>query len=405
MRSPKTSSSLRSVISPFRFSKLKETRWKYNAVFCFCFLLVSGATAFANTMGRNFMLTRLEQRRINFQNDARDKNNVQILEVGKPVEKQMAGSDSHYYQIMLKAGEFLHVVVDQRGVDVVMKLRDPKGKELVKVDSPNSTHGPESLSIVADASGNYTLIIFALEKRATSGRYEVNIKELRIPTRTDGKRIAAEQAYLEAEQLRIKWKLEFQQKAVEKYIEALSLFSEIGDQYSEAMMHYLTGIIYSSWGETQKAVERFEKALSLFRAVQDISGEASIFNNFGEIHSTQGKIKEALEYYNKAYQLYQSVADHSGEANSLNNIGSIYYNLGQFEKALDFFERALPLSKALNYRSQEAETLRNIGTTYHALKKPKAIDFYDKALGLQRDMGDQVGRKHPYRPVHDFTLI
>ena len=44
------------------------------------------------------------------------------LEPGKPVERELAGGQSHSYSIALTAGQYLHVVVDQRGIDVVVTL-------------------------------------------------------------------------------------------------------------------------------------------------------------------------------------------------------------------------------------------------------------------------------------------
>ena len=42
----------------------------------------------------------------------------QTLESGKPVEREIAGGQSPTYQIGLTAGQFLRVVVEQRGIDV-----------------------------------------------------------------------------------------------------------------------------------------------------------------------------------------------------------------------------------------------------------------------------------------------
>src|SRR5262245_38954917 len=38
------------------------------------------------------------------------------LELGKPIERELAGGQSHAYQITLAAGQYLNVVVEQRGI-------------------------------------------------------------------------------------------------------------------------------------------------------------------------------------------------------------------------------------------------------------------------------------------------
>ena len=100
------------------------------------------------------------------------------LEPGKAIERAMAGGEAHDYKVPLKAGQFLHVVVDQRGIDVVVRLLGPGGKRIAEVDSPNGDRGPEPVQAVAAASGDYRLEIRPLEKAAQRGGYQVKIEEL-----------------------------------------------------------------------------------------------------------------------------------------------------------------------------------------------------------------------------------
>src|ERR1043166_746513 len=53
---------------------------------------------------------------------------VTTLELGKPIEREIAGSQKHAYQIALAEGEYANVTVRQRGVDVVVKSFGPDGK-------------------------------------------------------------------------------------------------------------------------------------------------------------------------------------------------------------------------------------------------------------------------------------
>ena len=93
------------------------------------------------------------------------------------------------------------MVVDQHGIDAVVTLYGPDGKQLVEVDSPNGTQGPEPVSLVAEITSSYRLAVRSLEKDARAGRYEVKIEELRSATTQDKARIAAERAFAEGIQL------------------------------------------------------------------------------------------------------------------------------------------------------------------------------------------------------------
>ncbi|MBO0863054.1 MAG: hypothetical protein J2P21_32080, partial [Chloracidobacterium sp.] len=44
------------------------------------------------------------------------------LEPGKPIERELSGGQSHSYIIPMNSGEYLHIVVEQRGIDVAVAL-------------------------------------------------------------------------------------------------------------------------------------------------------------------------------------------------------------------------------------------------------------------------------------------
>ena len=116
------------------------------------------------------------------------------LETGKPIERELKAGEAHTYQVSLSLNQFLRVVVDQRGIDVVVSLFGPDGKQIAEVDSPNGTQGPEPVSVVSDAAGGYRLEIRSLEKGVPPGRYEIKVEELRSATQQDSLRIAAERS-------------------------------------------------------------------------------------------------------------------------------------------------------------------------------------------------------------------
>src|SRR5262249_46100465 len=122
------------------------------------------------------------------------------LTLGVPIERELAGGETHAYQVTLSVGQYLHAVVDQRGIDVVVKVFGPDGKQIIEVDGPNGSQGPEPVFLVTEVAGSYRLEVASLEKGAQPGRYEIRIEELRAATPQDLSRIAAQKAYAEGEQ-------------------------------------------------------------------------------------------------------------------------------------------------------------------------------------------------------------
>ena len=56
---------------------------------------------------------------------------IQRLEPGKPIEREISGTQIHCYEITLKDGECLDAAIDQRGVDVVVSVFGPAGNRIV----------------------------------------------------------------------------------------------------------------------------------------------------------------------------------------------------------------------------------------------------------------------------------
>lgn len=95
---------------------------------------------------------------------------------GKSIEKELKGGESHSYSLAVDKGEFVYVEVDQRGIDVVVRVYDPTGKKTDEVDSPNGQRGPEPVIITPDIKGVYRIEVGALEPAAKPGRYAIELK-------------------------------------------------------------------------------------------------------------------------------------------------------------------------------------------------------------------------------------
>ena len=84
------------------------------------------------------------------QSDTRD------LKPGQPIEDELAVNKSHAYRATLKAGEYISVVVEQKGIDVAVTLFGTDGKKIADVDIVPANE-KESISLVGEASGEYVL--------------------------------------------------------------------------------------------------------------------------------------------------------------------------------------------------------------------------------------------------------
>jgi CHAT domain-containing protein/Tfp pilus assembly protein PilF len=319
-------------------------------------------------------------------------NDPRPLEAGKPIEREMAGGQKHYYKIALEVGQYLHLVVDQKGIDLIVTLFDPAGKKLVEVDNPVGAYQPERVSITTDVLGGYMLELRPAQKDAGVGRYEVKITELRMPTPQDQARVLAERAFSEGMTLERQGTGDSIKKALEKREEALRLFKAAGDRQWEGFALHRLGITYYLLGENQKALDYFNQALSVRRDAGDRGGEITTLNLLGVLYKDLGENQKASDYYNQALPLSRAVGDRTEEGYLLNNLGLVFQDLGENQKALDYYNQALPLSRAVSSRRGEVAALTNLGNVYQDIGDyQRAIDHFNQSLALSRAGGDRRG--------------
>jgi CHAT domain-containing protein/tetratricopeptide (TPR) repeat protein len=321
------------------------------------------------------------------------------LEPGKPVERELSGGQSHFYKITMISGQYLHVVVAQRGIDVAVALFTPDGKKISEADSEHLIEGSETMSAIAEAAGSYLIEARSPEKTAKAGRYEIKLEELRAATAEDNYRVAAGAIFREAERLK-GGTLEAKRKSIEKYHESLDLYRKASDRGGEAATLENIGEVYFLLGEMQKAMEKFNEALPLRRAVGDRRGEAETLHNIGVVYDSLGETQKGLEKYKEVLPILRALGDRSGEASTLNNIGFVYNSLGDTQKALEKYNEALPLRRALGDRRGEAITLTNIGAVYLSLgETQKALGKFNEALSIRRALGDRNGEAATLRNI------
>lgn len=110
---------------------------------------------------------------------------AQKLEAGKTFEREINSGEKHAYDVQLKKDEALNLVVEQRGVDVVLNVYAPDGTLAADLDTPNGKQGDESLVFVAPESGNYRVEIATFDADDAKGKYFVKTMAKRAATKAE----------------------------------------------------------------------------------------------------------------------------------------------------------------------------------------------------------------------------
>lgn len=324
-----------------------------------------------------------------------------LLNLGKSSQQDMEGGEFHVYRIPLKQGQYLRVIAEQEGIDVVMSLYEPeKQQSTISMDSPNGSHGPESISIVAPSPGEYILEVRSEEWGAMPGRYGVSSEGPREPTPTDLKRVAAEEAFLEGRRLRRLGTAETRLQAIEKYKEALAQWRSLGDNYQAAISLLSIGSVYRSLPDLAQAREHYGQALAVWQRDKNLYGQALVLNEIGAATRDLDNPQNALPFYQEAYKIYEEAGDQWGEAQQQNNMGFLYALQGRQREALEYYGRALSRWQAVRDRNMEANALNNIGGALERLGDlSQALTNYQMAIRLWQDTGNRTRLGTAYNNV------
>jgi CHAT domain-containing protein len=320
-------------------------------------------------------------------------NEISPLEYGRPVERELAGGQTHTYQLSLQSNQYIRIAVEQKGVDVTLTLFGPDEQRLGEVSLPRTLQGRKVIVVVTAAAGNHRLEVRSFSKDAATGKYQAQITDLREATATDRARLALRQTADEANRLLAQRTTASLTAAVRKLEEALPQIRSIEDRWGEANALTILGAAYYSLSEYQKSIETFTPALALWREVEDgLRGQAVAIGYIANARSVLGEWEKVIEALRLALPVYQALGDRLGEAATLESIGVYYLRFGDQEKALEYFHLALPLRRAIGDRQSLAATLNNIGVAWGASgERQKAIEFYQQALALSRAVGDRRG--------------
>jgi len=307
------------------------------------------------------------------------------LELAHPIERAIAAGETHSFTLNLTAGQYAHLVVDQRGVDVVVSILAPNGTALVRVDMPNGDRGPEPVSLVAETTGAYRIDVLSTSK--LPGRYEVKLDDVHAATESDRKRIVAQNLFTEAKALRYQRTKESYQQATQKYEASLTIWRAVNDKLMEAFTLYEQGVLYGDTGVYQQAIDSYSRAAVLFKELKLPSSEADVTTNIGWVFGELGDTENRLAMYDRAVEIYRT----AGVTNTvlISNFASTYAQLGEYRRALDMHLQLLQMRLPLKEPIGIGITLRNIGDCYYRLgDNQKALDFYNRSLEYMREAGD-----------------
>ncbi|MBI4748669.1 MAG: tetratricopeptide repeat protein [Acidobacteria bacterium] len=316
------------------------------------------------------------------------------LTPGKPIERELNSGEKHSYPLQLKTNDYLKLVVEQRGIDVVVRLIGPDGKTLQEVDSPNGTQGSEPISAIIEQGGRYSIEIESLEKTAPPGKYDLSVEPVRVATEQDRAQIEIEKQSAEVEKLR----------QAGKYDQALPLAQQVLDRAERIFgsEHLLVAgnlntlaVLYRAKGDLAKAEPLYVRSLAIYEKVlgAEHPNVATSLINLAVFYQTKGEYTRAEPLYVRALPIFEKTlgAEHPFVATSLSNLALLYTAKGDYPRAESLYMRSLAIrEKTLGANHPDVATsLNNLAAlcqvkgeyTRAELLFVRSLAIREKALG------------------------
>lgn len=339
---------------------------------CICFLLFLTAILSPQPPAGAAALSSLSQ-----------SEDVRLLTAEASIERNLSGGETHSYQIVLGAGDYLRIVIISRGIGLKPELFAPNSPKVVGIY--HSTTGSRTVSLIAKVAGIHRLNIRPVKNDAKPGRYEMKIESLRPATKQDKTRIAAERAenagIREKNNAPENWR-----QAIAKFEEALTLWRQLDDRQGELRMLARLGREHLNTADPQKALNYYQQAFPIAQALGDRYQEANLLLGFGGVYSRQDEYQKALEAYEQARQAFASLSQREREAIAINNIGLVHQYLGDARRALEYYEQALQTYSSLKLVNRQCYTLNHIGTVYKQMgQTQRALEYHNQALAIARE--------------------
>ncbi len=318
--------------------------------------------------------------------EAQSRLDVMPVPGGPTIDRELRSGEVHSYRADFRSGEFFYAIVEQKCIDVVVRLWSPTGDLLGQIDSPTGATGPERVLHLAQQPGTYVVEITPLAHAGVVGHYEFRVVAQRLATRQDIDRLAAEDALRKATVLQRRYTVSGRRSALALLDDAIAIFRRIPDEERALDTVLFSAFEYGALNEWNRGRELLGEALTIARAAQDIHSEARLFGASCQIDKMNGNDAEAALHCSSALELAHSFADTTIELALLQRIALVYENRGPYRQAIEYYERALQLSKSLADKHGMAYAAGRMAWTYTKLSDiSAAASHIDEAVRITRE--------------------
>ena len=151
-------------------------------------------------------------------------------------------------------------------------------------------------------------------------------------------------------------------KAIERYIEALKMFREIKDTMGQANVHANLGITYTDRGDFTKAEYHIGMQGKLDSLLNTQWGLGFFFDYLGYLREKQGRYQEAYQNHLQSLKIRENLSSHYNITESRISLAAVLIRLGNYDEAIVEANKVFE-----NY--EERQSLHQLQSSYRLLSE------------------------------------
>jgi len=188
------------------------------------------------------------------------------------------------------------------------------------------------------------------------------------------------------------WKFDQPDDAVKAIQQAIVAARTADDADLEAGMLGLLGQIHLSNREPDKARLYYAHALDLYRELGETESEIQTLSAIGALAMDADQPAEAIHMYDDALQLAARTDQRAAAVRIYGRLARLSQRQGDDEAALEALEQAASLAETIpDQRALFGQALQHLAVAQDAAGLPVAMNTYEEALDIAREVGDTYG--------------
>jgi CHAT domain-containing protein len=324
-------------------------------------------------------------------------SDAQVIERAQPdttvllpqqtITSELNRDREHHYRITLEAGECVRVIVEQHGIDVVVRVSGLELDAPIEVQDDVTSQGQEAVEIVADGAATYTLAIAAAPGIIATGSYAIRVDSRHAATATD--RSLQDARRLRSVAARRAGQDDFAGAAT--FLEqALAITEdargpndrEVGDIAAQL------ADVYLDKRDMARAEPLYQRALAILDATlgNQHPAPAVVRSRLARVYQLTGDRLKAEALIRPSLEIIERTlgADHLLYVRGLTTLQALRENARDFEEAGQILRRQLEILEKIGLADsvEYAQSLSGLGGVYNMQRDQRALDTLQRSLTL-----------------------